>query len=155
MGKVLEAQGHSITYALGAFDDVVGDVNKALIVGFVLIVLFLLIGGLLLFINARAYIRLSRRDIGLLLHYGYTRKHITRLYRRNIVRIFLYATLFPLLIVVVSSYIFLTKWVWIAINVLSLIAFLVFMYLFISYVVIRPMMKMPILNLLKYDQEFA
>lgn len=66
----LQRAGYDVDYGLRAFDDLAASLRQSTVFAAALLLLFLIGVGGYLVISWRAYLRLSRRDIGILKHWG-------------------------------------------------------------------------------------
>ncbi|MCL2467667.1 MAG: hypothetical protein FWF02_05355 [Micrococcales bacterium] len=152
----IEAQGFDATYTLEAFDNLASTANAATYVAVGILVVSLVAGTVLILINARSYLRLARRDIGVLVHSGYERSFIAARYRARLVRVFLVAAVPAVIVAVAGSFLFLGENRWlVAVNVAAVAVLLTSTYVIIGYYMLRKNMTLPVLTLLKHEREFS
>ncbi|MBP3222469.1 MAG: hypothetical protein J6M18_00890 [Actinomycetaceae bacterium] len=155
VGNALQGRSYGVRYALDAFDDGISQINMIIIGSIAVLVVLIVAGTVGVIVNARAYIRLSRRDIGLLAHYGYERKTIASLYSCHILRILLFSSVVPVVLLGVGAFVFLDGWFLPIVDMCVFgVAIFVF-YMVILKIFIVPTTRKPVIELMKRDQEFA
>jgi hypothetical protein len=80
----LQRSGYSVDYGLRAFDNLSRSLRHSTIVAAGLVLLFLIGPGVYVLASWRAYLRLSRRDIGILKHWGIPSEWIRAGYSRRL-----------------------------------------------------------------------
>lgn len=83
VAKLLEDDGYILSYTLNAFDNIVQSLNTTKILGFLLIICFLVITVANMLFSSEMYLNNSQKDMGILLHYGYNKKDVVKMYSYN------------------------------------------------------------------------
>lgn len=81
----LDEAGWATSFTARAFDDLAGSLDRAALIGLLAVIVVTLLGLAVALTSVQAYIRLSRRDIGVLRHLGHPAAGVRRVYRRRIV----------------------------------------------------------------------
>jgi len=154
--EAIESRGFDTTYTLKAFDNLASTANAATYVAVGILALALIVGTSLILINARSYLRLARRDIGVLVHYGYKRSFIASRYRARLLRVLLLSAVPAVLIAAIGSLVFLEADRWlVGVNVAVVAILLAVTHVIIGYKMLRKHMTLPVLTLLKHEREFS
>jgi hypothetical protein len=152
----LEAGGYNTVYALRAFDDLSSSLRETVVLGLVLILATVAGTVAFLAMNWNTYFTLSRRDIGMLKHFGYADGAIRRIYARRMSEACVVAVTIVAAFVAAGSVALLggTELHWAALNVLALVVVVAFVRWWLVRVVLTRHIETDVLTLLKQDRQF-
>jgi len=154
--EAIEAGGFDVSYALKAFDNLAGTASTATYVAIGIVVLTLIGGTTLILVNGRSYLRLARRDMGVLLHHGYKRSLIASRYRARILRVLVRAAVPATVLMLAGSVAVLGPHWWYAVpSVVVMGAVLATVYTVLGYWMLGRCLSVPVLSLLKHELEFS
>lgn len=157
VASALDISGYYGSYALQAFDDVESSLQAQRRLGAALGVAVLLGVGAYLTLSWRSYLRLSRRDIGIMKQWGVDHAQIRRAYRRRLGR----SLAVPLIVaegicLVGAAVLIHTSGTTALVGWLALILGVIVgaLFLLIDRFLIRGTVRTPTLQLLQLDREF-
>lgn len=156
IAKLLKDNGYCTTYTFEAFDSLSTSLLKANFILSCLMGLVLLISAVNLIFSFWSYLKVQQKDMGILMSYGYSKKRLYSIYRRNINRIFFRVGAVAMILSTILWLVFNHSW-----SFKSLIIIL-FIILAIILTVSRAVLLGPLrsyinkdrLNLIKQSKEF-
>lgn len=86
VAEMLENNGYSVRYTLSAFDDISKSITgNYLVMGLMLLFIYI-VTAVNVVISFHGYIMSMQKDMGILLHYGYSRHRVYHIYKRVILQ---------------------------------------------------------------------
>lgn len=154
VASLLEDHGYDLRYTLGAFDDLSRSINAQYWFMGVLLLLIYIITTINVVMSFRGYLRSMQKDMGILLHYGYTHQRVYRIYRHVIVHPFVVLFLILGLYTFVVSILFLSDTFFIDAPLAIVFLFLLIgIVMFMVLGILRRITEQDILYLLKASKE--
>ncbi|MDY0323398.1 MAG: hypothetical protein RBR24_05225 [Candidatus Carbobacillus sp.] len=154
VASLLEDHGYDLRYTLGAFDDLSRSINAQYWFMGVLLLLIYIITTINVVMSFRGYLRSMQKDMGILLHYGYTHQRVYRIYRHVIVHPFVVLFLILGLYTFVVSILFLSDTFFIDAPLAIVFLFLLIgIVMFMVLRILRRITEQDILYLLKASKE--
>ncbi len=154
IANILNKNGYELSYTLSAFDNLKNSIDSNILM-FVLLVLFIFIVTLInVIITFNSYIKSMQKDIGILLHYKYSRKMLYKIYMYVILKPFFIISILILGYIIIFSKIILGN---IFLNYILLNFALIFLIIFIVVILILYILHIiinkSILYLLKFSKK--
>lgn len=154
IANLLTNNGYEVSYTLSAFDNLKNSIDSNILM-FVLLVLFIFIVTLInIIITFNSYIKSMQKDMGILLHYKYSRKMLYKIYINVILKPFYIISILTLGYIVIFSKIILgnifLNYILFNFGFIFLIVFIiVILILYILYIILNK----NTLYLLKFSKE--
>lgn len=151
----LDAEGWATSYTLRAFRDVEGSLGRTAFVGLGVTVVITLGSLLLSFLSLNTYLRLARRDMGLLRHMRYPVADVASVYRRRVNAVVGLALAVVASMTTIAGLLVLrAEPLYVAANVVAVAAMAAMVYLIVVRVMLPRRVNRPILELLALQREF-
>jgi hypothetical protein len=156
VAEALESEGFVISYPLAAFDDLSDSLRTTIVLGAV-IVAFTLVGAALVVATSwNAYFRLSRRDMGILRHFGYPERVVFRTYASRVARSCATALFLAGLVIGCGGVLLLGPGAlpWTALNLAVLCVIVTLVHLLVTRAFLARHVRCDVLDLLRNDRQF-
>lgn len=154
VADAISAQEYNVDYTLSAFDDLNGSLQIMSDIGIFVLVLFLFITAGNMLLSTEIYLRNNKKDMGILLHYGYDASNVTTIYTAIFRELFMKVFLMIGGISIVSVVgLFRKLQVWDVLLVVSSAAAVIILVYIIIYIRIKMISRLNILDLLRYSKE--
>lgn len=157
VAKAVSEDGYNTNYTFKAFDNFDESMKATLLISVMLIVLITVVTGLSSLYSFKAYLKVQKKDMGILKHYGYTAGEIQKIYSRNVNKVFIFVAAAAIAFSMVLAVIMLREYNIISGLIMSSLAVIiptVIVNLIIKKTVIKKYSKESILDLIKKSKEF-
>lgn len=145
----IQNNNYEVSYTLSAFENIKTSINNTLYIFIIMIIFITLISMINTITSFRRYIFSMSKDIGILLHYGYNRKMVFRIYSILILKPYFKVLLGLVLYHLLLSFIVLKEYFIIGLIFIPLLIILISIILSILLYTINTICKKDILYLLK------
>ncbi|MGL5972627.1 MAG: hypothetical protein ACRCZK_02760 [Oscillospiraceae bacterium] len=153
---VIAENNFEVSYGAQIFDNINASLKLQfyIFLGLSIVILLLIILNIIFSFNL--YIKLQKKDIGILKQYRYSSDDIFKIYKLNINGIFLKVMLVVLTLTLIMSLIFIDiQNIIYIIGILGLLTFIIIFTAFIvNYLILRKYTKKDVIDLLKNNREF-
>jgi ABC-type lipoprotein release transport system permease subunit len=150
----IDELGYNVEYTLDAFENLSKSLKDSKVIGLFVLLCVLLIAIVNIILSSENYLRTSQKDMGILLHYGYDRKVVKKIYLNNFIGIFVRIAIGVFILNILVSSIFVRQ------NLLAnctIICFIIAVILFVVFIIVRQRLyrylEKDILDLIKFSKE--
>lgn len=156
VAKILNESGYSTNYTFESFDNFDQSMKNTILISGSLIIFIFIISCINIILSFNSYLRVQQKDMGILKHYGYSERQIRVIYAHNINMIFVYMSIFMLIVIVTSTKILIKTNILKYLFIVSLAVYLPMFLInrIVSYFVVKTYVKKDIYTLLKSSKEF-
>ncbi len=156
IAKALEESGYIVDYPLRAFDDVSGTLGTATQIGIIAMLAAIPAAIALAIVSLYSYLRLARRDMGILIHLGYAARVVAQMYIDRMMRLAVWIMLLGSVAsgAISLAFLGLGSWALIVLNMTVGVILVLVVQVVVTRIAVHRQSRVEVLRLLKLDREF-
>ena len=156
VAKVIDDNGYATSYTFKVFDNFDESIRTtSLLVSILLLILYIVTAVLIIF-SFNSYLKIQQKDMGILLHHGFGRERIYKIYSQNVNKIFVIISIIIVIFTGVLGLLLLglDNLIYIALIMIITLLLIIIVNRIIILVLLKSYVKKNFLDLVKNNKEF-